>query len=146
MQEDSVRIALLERSQENTEKELSTLREAISEISKVNVRISELLAVHQVRLEQHQRDGEDTNKKVEDGIKNLTVKMESDRKDIFNKMDSNKKDLSNELRSLRDKVFIGVGIGIVLNLVVVIGIPQLFTALSKPGLTNSTTRVTISKP
>lgn len=145
MQEDSVRLALLERGQENTEKEMATLREAISEISKVNVRISELLAVHQVRLDQQQRNDEDVNKKVEDGIHNLTKKMDTDRKNIYEKMDTDKKEVLSELKGIRDKVFIGVGIGIILNIIVVVGVPQLFT-LYKGGLTNQTSRAMLVEP
>lgn len=140
MQEDSVRIALLERGQENTEREMSTLREAISEISKVNVRISELLAVHQVKIDQQYQKEEDINRKVEMGIRDLTKKMDNDRTNIYEKMDTDKTEVLNELKGLRDKVFIGIGIGIVLNIIVVVAIPQLFTLFSKGGLTNSPER------
>ena len=106
MQEDSVRIALLERGQENTEKEMATLREAISEISKVNVRISELLAVHQVRIEQEQQRGDDINRKVEEGITGLTKKMNEDKEEVLGKIDG-----------LQDKVNVGIGIVLTLNFI-----------------------------
>jgi hypothetical protein len=106
MQEDSVRIALLERGQENTEKEMATLREAISEISKVNVRISELLAVHQVRIEQEQQRGDDINRKVEEGITGLTKKMNEDKEEVLG-----------VINGLQDKVNIGIGIVLALNFI-----------------------------
>jgi hypothetical protein len=104
MQEDSVRIALLERGQESTEREMATLREAISEISKVNVRISELLAVHQVRIEQEQQRGDDINRKVEEGITGLTKKMNDDKDEVLG-----------VIKGLQDKVNIGIGIILALN-------------------------------
>jgi hypothetical protein len=122
MQEETVRLALLERAQENTEKEMSTLREAISEISKVNVRISELLAVHQVKIEQQQQRGDDINRKVEEGIKGLTVKMNLDKEEVLG-----------EIKGLRDKVYIGVGIVLVLN-VLIIALPPII-GLFKGDLT-----------
>lgn len=134
MQEESVRLALLEREQESVERELSALREAISEISKVNVRISELLAVHQVKLDLQQKDGEDVNKKVEQGIKNLTVKMDDDKKNIYEKMDTDKTELMNEIKGIRDKVFIGIGIGIVLNIIIIL-VPSIIP-IFRGGLTN----------
>lgn len=154
MQEESVRLALLERAQENNEKEMAALREAISEISKVNVRISELLAVHQVKIDQQYQKEEDTNKKVESGIVNLTLKMEADRKELADKMESDRKELSekmdtnredvlDKITQLRDKVFIGIGIGIVLNIVVVVVGPYILTNLTKGDLTNPPTRATV---
>jgi phage gp29-like protein len=154
MQEESVRLALLERAQENNEKEMAALREAISEISKVNVRISELLAVHQVKIDQQQQKEEDTNRKVETGIVNLTLKMEADRKELTDKMESDRKELSekmdtnradvlDKITQLRDKVFIGIGIGIVLNIVVVVVGPYILTNLTKGDLTNPPTRATV---
>jgi hypothetical protein len=140
MQEETVRLALLERAQENTEKEMATLREAISEISKVNVRISELLAVHQVKIEQEQQRGDDTNRKVEEGIRGLTLKMDNDRTTIYEKMDTDKAEVVKEVKGLRDKVFIGIGIGIVLNIIAAVAIPQLFN--SGP-LTNSQNRAMV---
>jgi hypothetical protein len=122
MQEETVRLALLERAQENTEKEMSTLREAISEISKVNVRISELLAVHQVKIEQQQQRGDDINRKVEEGIKGLTVKMNLDKEEVLG-----------EIKGLRDKVYIGVGIVLILN-VLIIALPPII-GLFKEDLT-----------
>jgi hypothetical protein len=136
MQEDSVRIALLERGQETTEKEMSTLREAITEISKVNVRISELLTIHQVKLDQQQKNDEDVNRKVEDGIKNLISKMDKDREDIYKKMETSETTLSTEIKGIRDKVFIGVGITLVLNLLITVAGPYLVTKLITGGLTN----------
>lgn len=157
MQEESVRLALLERAQENNEKEMAALREAISEISKVNVRISELLAVHQVKIDQQYQKEEDTNKKVESGIVNLTLKMESDRKELTDKMESDRKELSekmdinredvlDKITQLRDKVFIGIGIGIVLNIVVVVVGPYILTNLTKGDLTNPPPRATVRLP
>ena len=104
MQEESVRLALLERGQENSGKEMTTIREAISEISKVNVRISELLAVHQVRLEQEQQRVDDINRKVEDGIRGLTSKMNTDKEEVLG-----------VIKGLQDKVNIGIGIVLALN-------------------------------
>lgn len=143
MQEDSVRIALLERGQENTEREMATLREAISEISKVNVRISELLAVHQVKIDQQQQKEEDINRKVEMGLRDLTKKMDNDRTNIYEKMDTDKTEVLNELKGLREKVFIGIGIGMVLNVVVMLVVPQLFNLFNKGGLTNPTNRAMV---
>lgn len=156
MQEDSVRLALLEKDQENTEKEMATLREAISEISKVNVRISELLAVHQVRIEQQQQKEENINRKVETGITNLTLKMDNDRAEIYlkmdkdktemrDKMDTDKTEVLNEIKGIRDKVYIGVGIGLVLNILVVVFAPQIFN-LFNGGLTKPQTHATILSP
>lgn len=138
MQEESVTvaIALLEKSQESTEKEMATLREAISEISKVNVRISELLAVHQVKIDQQQQKEEDINRKVETGITNLTLKMDNDRKAIYEKMDTDKTEVLTEVKSLRDRVFIGVGIVFTLNLIIVIAAPYILSSFDKGGLTN----------
>lgn len=136
MQEDSVRIALLERGQEKTEKEMATLREAITEISKVNVRISELLAVHQVKLDQQQKNDEDVNRKVEEGIKNLTLKMDKDREEIYEKMDTTKETLSIEIKGIRDKVFIGVGIALVLNVLITVAVPPILSRINWGGLTN----------
>jgi|688.fasta_scaffold08325_14 hypothetical protein len=136
MQEDSIRIALLEKGQESTEKELSTLREAITEISKVNVRISELLTIHQVKLDQQQKNDDDVNRKVEEGIKNLIAKMDKDREDIYTKMENTKTDLSTVITGLRDKVFIGVGILTVLNIFIAIAGPYVLTKMGQGGLTN----------
>jgi hypothetical protein len=104
MQEESVRLALLERSQESSEKEMATLREAISEISKVNIRISELFAVHQVKIEQQQQRGDDINRKVEEGIRGLTAKMNTDKEEVLG-----------VIKGLQDKVNIGIGIVLALN-------------------------------
>ena len=134
MQEESVRLALLERGQENTEKEMATLREAISEISKVNVRISELLAVHQVKIEQQFKRDEDINEKVEKGIKGLTLKMEKDKNEVFKK-----------IQELRDKVFIGVGIVLILN-VLIIAVPPIIGLFGKGGLTNPAGYARVEKP
>ena len=139
MQEDSIRIALLEKGQETTEKELSTLREAITEISKVNVRISELLTVHQVKLDQQQKNDDDVNRKVEDGIKNLIVKMDKDRDDIYKKMETSENTLSTEITGLRDKVFIGVGAVTVLNVLITIAGPYVLSKMTSGGLTNEKT-------
>jgi phage gp29-like protein len=135
MQEETVRLAILERNQENTEKEMSALREAISQISQVNVRISELLAVHQVKIEQQQQKEEDLNKKVETGISKLTHKMDTDRDEIYKKMDSNKTEVLNELKGLRDKVYIGVGIVLVIQIIVMVWGAQLIN-IEKKDLTN----------
>jgi hypothetical protein len=134
MQEESVRLALLERGQENTEKEMATLREAISEISKVNVRISELLAVHQVKIEQQFQRDEDINEKVEKGIKGLTLKMDNDKKEVFKKIEE-----------LRDKVFIGVGIVLMLN-VLIIAVPPIIGLFNKGGLTNPAGYARVERP
>lgn len=134
MQDDSIRIALLEKSQENTEKEMSTLREAISEISKVNIRISELLAVHQVKIDQQAQKEEDINRKVETGISNLTVKMEADKVSIYEKMDTDKSEVLSEIKGLRDKVFIGMGMAIIVNIILVTFGPQ-FVDNQSGGLT-----------
>jgi hypothetical protein len=139
MQEDSIRIALLEKGQETTEKELSTLREAITEISKVNVRISELLTIHQVKLDQQQKNDDDVNRKVEDGIKNLIVKMDKDRDDIYKKMETSETTLSTEITGLRDKVFIGVGAVTVLNVLITIAGPYVLSKMTSGGLTNEKT-------
>jgi len=139
MQEDSIRIALLEKGQETTEKELSTLREAITEISKVNVRISELLTIHQVKLDQQQKNDDDVNRKVEDGIKNLIVKMDKDRDDIYKKMETSETKLSTEITGLRDKVFIGVGAVTVLNVLITIAGPYVLSKMTSGGLTNEKT-------
>jgi hypothetical protein len=139
MQEDSIRIALLEKGQETTEKELSTLREAITEISKVNVRISELLTIHQVKLDQQQKNDDDVNRKVEDGIKNLIVKMDKDRDDIYKKMETSETTLSTEITGLRDKVFIGVGAVTVLNVLITIAGPYVLSKMTSGGLTNDKT-------
>lgn len=139
MQEDSIRIALLEKGQETTEKELSTLREAITEISKVNVRISELLTIHQVKLDQQQKNDDDVNRKVEDGIKNLIVKMDKDRDDIYKKMETSENTLSTEITGLRDKVFIGVGAVTVLNVLITIAGPYVLSKMTSGGLTNEKT-------
>lgn len=130
MQEDSVRIALLERGQENTEKEMATLREAISEISKVNVRISELLAVHQVKIEQEQQRGDDINRKVEEGIRGLTIKMNEDKDEVLG-----------EIKGLRDKVYIGIGIVLALNFIF-LALPPIF-GLFKGDLTKPTNHAMI---
>jgi len=130
MQEETVRLALLERAQENTEKEMSTLREAISEISKVNVRISELLAVHQVKIEQQQQIGDDIDRKVEEGIKGLTLKMNLDKEEVLG-----------EIKGLRDKVYIGVGIVLILN-VLIIALPPII-GLFKGDLTKPTNHARI---
>lgn len=143
MQEESVRLALLEKSQENTEKEMATLREAISEISKVNVRISELLAVHQVKIDQQQQKEEDINRKVELGITNLTIKMEADKKEISEKMDTNNADILAKIQGLRDKVYIGIGIGIILQIIVVVAGPHILSSFNKGGLTNQETSARI---
>jgi hypothetical protein len=139
MQEDSIRIALLEKGQETTEKEVSTLREAITEISKVNVRISELLTIHQVKLDQQQKNDDDVNRKVEDGIKNLIVKMDKDRDDIYKKMETSENTLSTEITGLRDKVFIGVGAVTVLNVLITIAGPYVLSKMTSGGLTNEKT-------
>jgi two-component sensor histidine kinase len=136
MQEDSIRIALLEKGQETTEKELSTLREAITEISKVNVRISELLTIHQVKLDQQQKNDDDVNRKVEDGIKNLIVKMDKDRDDIYKKMETSETTLSTEIKGLRDKVFTVVGAVVVINALITIVGPFILTKITSGGLTN----------
>jgi phage gp29-like protein len=135
MQEDTVRLAILERNQENTEKEMSALREAISQISQVNVRISELLAVHQVKIEQQQQKEEDLNKKVESGISKLTHKMDTDRDEIYQKMDLNKTEVLNELRGLRNIVYTGAGIFLTLQLIFMVWGPKLLDE-SKRDLTN----------
>lgn len=143
MQEESVRLALLEKSQENTEKEMATLREAISEISKVNVRISELLAVHQVKIDQQHQKEEDINRKVELGITNLTIKMEADKKEISEKMDTNNADILAKIQGLRDKVYIGIGIGIILQIIVVVVGPHVLSSFSEGDLTNQETSARI---
>lgn len=142
MQEDNTRLALLEREQENVNKEMVALREAITEISKVNIRISELLAVHQVKLDQQQKNDDDVNRKVEIGIRNLTTKMDADRKDIYDKMDEDKTELMTEIKGIRDKVYIGIGIGIILNIIVVVAVPPLIQG----GLTNSHSSATMKVP
>jgi hypothetical protein len=113
---------------------MSTLREAISEISKVNIRISELLAVHQVKIDQQAQKEEDINRKVETGISNLTVKMESDKVSIYEKMDTDKSEVLSEIKGLRDKVFIGMGMAIIVNIILVTFGPQ-FVESQSGGLT-----------
>jgi hypothetical protein len=145
MQEDSVRLAILEKNQENSEKELSALREAISEISKVNIRISELLAIHQVKLEQQQQKEEDLNRKVETGISKLTLKMDLDKDEIDKKMEKNKTDLllavstlETKFDNIKSKVFIGVGIALAFQLALTIFGPSL--------ISNMTTKVVLTNP
>jgi chromosome segregation ATPase len=132
MQEESVRLALLERNQENVEKELKALREAISEISKTNVKISELLAVHQVKIDQQQQREESLNKKVETGISRLMEKMDTDRNQIDEKMNT----IQTEIKGIRDKVFIGVGIVLFIQLIIMVFGAQLISVEGK-ALTNS---------
>lgn len=144
MQEDSIRLAILEKNQENAEKEMHALREAISEISKVNVKIGELLAVQQVRIEQQKQKEEDLNKKVESGIAKLTLKMDADRDEIYKKMDTNKSEVLNDIKTLNDKfsekfniVYIGVGIVLTVQLLVqVFGTHWFQNEDKERGLTN----------
>jgi hypothetical protein len=145
MAEDSVRLAILEKSQETSEKEMSALREAISEISKVNIRISELLAVHQVKLDQQQQKEEDLNRKVETGISKLTLKMDVDRDEIYKKMETNKTDLLTAVATLetkfdniKGKVFIGVGVALTFQLILTVFGPSL--------ISNMTTKVVLTNP
>jgi phage gp29-like protein len=145
MAEDSVRLAILEKSQENSEKEMSALREAISEISKVNIRISELLAVHQLRLDQQQQKEEDLNRKVETGITNLTKKMDVDRDEIYKKMDTNRSDvlkafddLKKDFDNVKGRVLIGVGIFLALQGILTIFGPTI--------VANMTTKVVLTNP
>jgi hypothetical protein len=154
MAEDSVRLAILEKSQETSEKEMSALREAISEISKVNIRISELLAVHQVKLDQQQQKEEDLNRKVETGISKLTLKMDADRDDIYNKMETNKTDLltavatlKTEFDNIKGKVFIGVGVALTFQLILTVFGPSLISNMStKVVLTNPHPSARIQTP
>lgn len=143
MQEDSIRLAILEKNQENAEKEMHALREAISEISKVNVKIGELLAVQQVRIEQQQQKEEDLNKKVESGIAKLTLKMDADRDEIYKKMDTNKTEVLSDIKIMNDKfsekfnlVYIGFGIALTLQLFFQVAGPQWFQNDKQGGLTN----------
>lgn len=139
MQEDSIRLAILEKNQENTEREMQALREAISEISKVNVKIGELLAVQQVRIEQQQQKEEDLNKKVESGIAKLTLKMDADRDEIYKKMDNNKSEVLSDIKNLNDKfnlVYIGAGVLLTLQLIFQVAGPQWFQNDKDRGLTN----------
>jgi hypothetical protein len=145
MQEDSVRLAILEKNQENSEKEMSALREAISEISKVNIRISELLAVHQVKLDQQQQKEEDLNRKVETGISKLTLKMDEDKTEIYNKMDTNKSEvltaletLKTDLTTVKSKISIGIGIALAIQILLSVFGPSL--------LSQSTTKVVLTNP
>lgn len=154
MQEDSVRLAILEKNQENSEKEMSALREAISEISKVNIRISELLAVHQVKLDQQQQKEEDLNRKVETGISKLTLKMDEDKTEIYGKMDTNKSEvltaletLKIDLTSVKSKISIGIGIALAMQLLLTVFGPSLLSQYTtKVVLTNPSSSARIQSP
>jgi flagellar biosynthesis GTPase FlhF len=145
MQEDSVRLAILEKNQENSEKDLVALREAISEISKVNVRISELLAVHQVKLEQQRQKEEEINRKVETGITKLTQKMDADRAEIYEKLETDKKSVLEAVDTVRkefdvtkSRVLIGVGILLALQSVI--------TLFGPTFVSNMTTKMVLTTP
>lgn len=154
MQEDQIKIAVLEQRVEDLKEFVLKVDDAIEKISQVNVNLTKMIAVHEQRLETHQQADDNINKKID----NIYLKMEKDHENVLNEIKkinqfftSAETRLNNRIKKIETKqnklnIRIGVFIGSILVISFIIQNSQFFgKMLSDPPLTNQESSAKVEK-
>lgn len=154
MQEDQIKIAVLEQRVEDLKEFVLKVDDAIEKISQVNVNLTKMIAVHEQRLETHQQADDNINKKID----NIYLKMEKDHENVLNEIKkinqfftSAETRLNNRIKKIETKqnklnIRVGVFIGSILVISFIIQNSQFFgKMLSDPPLTNQESPAKVEK-
>lgn len=154
MQEDQIKIAVLEQRVEDLKEFVLKVDDAIEKISQVNVNLTKMIAVHEQRLETHQQTDDNINKKID----NIYLKMEKDHENVLNEIKkinqfftSAETRLNNRIKKIETKqnklnIRVGVFIGSILVISFIIQNSQFFgKMLSDPPLTNQESSAKVEK-
>lgn len=154
MQEDQIKIAVLEQRVEDLKEFVLKVDDAIEKISQVNVNLTKMIAVHEQRLETHQQADDNINKKID----NIYLKMEKDHENVLNEIKkinqfftSAETRLNNRIKKIETKqnklnIKVGVFIGSILVISFIIQNSQFFgKMLSDPPLTNQESSAKVEK-
>ena len=154
MQEDQIKIAVLEQRVEDLKEFVLKVDDAIEKISQVNVNLTKMIAVHEQRLETHQQADDNSNKKID----NIYLKMEQDHENVLNEIKkinqfftSAETRLNNRIKKIETKqnklnIRVGVFIGSILVISFIIQNSQFFgKMLSDPPLTNQESSAKVEK-
>jgi len=154
MQEDQIKIAVLEQRVEDLKEFVLKVDDAIEKISQVNVNLTKMIAVHEQRLETHQQADDNINKKID----NIYLKMEKDHENVLNEIKkinqfftSAETRLNNRIKKIETKqnklnIRVGVFIGSILVISFIIQNSQFFgKMLSDPPLTNQESSAKVEK-
>lgn len=154
MQEDQIKIAVLEQRVEDLKEFVLKVDDAIEKISQVNVNLTKMIAVHEQKLETHQQADDIVNKKID----NIYLKMEKDHENVLKEIKkindffiSAETRLNNRIKKIETKqnklnIRVGIFIGSVLVIGFIIQNSQFFSRMLSPTpLTNQESSAKIEK-